>query len=218
MVMIRCSASQHFYDPEKHDSCPYCRGAGGLDSTRGVETVGARGGEGLGDDVLPGETTPTAGLGATASTARLNGSTATQMYRPDPAGETVGMFKKVSGFEPVVGWLVCTDGPQKGRDYRIKPGVNELGRDPQNSPSVALGGDDTAISRRWHAVIEYYDQENEFYINRKDNPEVWLNDKRVLSLTQLKPYDRIQLGSTRYMFIPLCTEDFKWVLEEKPSS
>ena len=33
-----------------------------------------------------------------------------------------------SVFDPVVEWLVCIDGPEKGRDYRIRSGNNYIGR------------------------------------------------------------------------------------------
>ncbi|MCF8031874.1 MAG: FHA domain-containing protein [Desulfarculaceae bacterium] len=164
------------------------------------------------------QTATTVARDSAGGTVRLGDSTETRIHRPDPGGDTVGIFKKTAGYEPVVGWLVCTSGDQKGRDYRIKPGVNEIGRDPESAVSIALGGADMAISRRWHAVIEYFNEENEFYINRKDNPEVWRNDSRVLTLTKLDPFDRLLFGTTPYIFIPLCSEKFKWALDEESSS
>ena len=31
------------------------------------------------------------------------------------AGKTVGMMQEKMGFDPVVGWLVCTEGPSRGK-------------------------------------------------------------------------------------------------------
>ncbi len=213
MVMIRCSANQHFFDPEKHDDCPYCRGVDGPNDTRSMDTRGLVDNYAVAPEALGDATTPMVGLGAGQNTERLVDPTVAQAKQADPAGETVGIFRKVSGFEPVVGWLVCTEGPEKGQDFRIKPGVNEIGRKPESAGGIALGGDDKAISRRWHAVIEYFDRENEFFLNRKDNPEVWLNGNRVLSLTKLESFDRLQFGGTPYVFISLCSESFKWLRE-----
>ncbi len=125
---------------------------------------------------------------------------------------TVGYFKKKAGFEPVVGWLVCTEGPSKGKDYRIKPGINEVGRDASRDVEIVIT-DDRMIARRDHAELEYDADENEFYLIRKKNPSVKLNGKSVRQPTQLKPNDVIQFGESVFIFIPLCTESFKWVID-----
>ena len=44
-------------------------------------------------------------------------------------GRTVGLIRKRTGLDPVVGWLVCIAGPDKGRDYRIHSERNFLGRE-----------------------------------------------------------------------------------------
>ncbi|MEW5725256.1 MAG: FHA domain-containing protein, partial [Thermodesulfobacteriota bacterium] len=128
--------------------------------------------------------------------------------RPDPMGHTISMAKKTLGIEPVVGWLVCTDGKQKGRDYRLRAGSNLIGRSPAPNQIVIDG--DEAISREGHAEIVYDFVDNIFYLIRGKNPAVRLNGKMVLEPMELKSHDVVQLGETVFLFIPLCTENFKW--------
>ena len=43
--------------------------------------------------------------------------------------KTVAVHVFENGIEPVVGWLVCVNGEEKGRDYRLIRGRNCIGRD-----------------------------------------------------------------------------------------
>ncbi len=123
-------------------------------------------------------------------------------------GATVAVIKKKLGIDPVVGWLVCLEGPQKGKDYRLHADNNYIGRD--KSMDVCLEGDET-ISRERHALLTYDFETKTFYLTPKDgrsNPR--LNGKPVLSSVELSAYDRIQLGQTQLLFVPLCSDQFEW--------
>ena len=147
-----------------------------------------------------GDTMPAAGLGAPPEHRKL---------RPDPAGPTVGVPQKELGYEPVVGWLVCVKGADQGRDYRIQAGSNFIGRDSVRDNHIIINGDDT-ISRRHHAEIVYDHIDNTFFINRKKNPHVRINGKIVRQDCDLKANDMLQLGESHFIFIPLCSDKFKW--------
>ena len=41
-----------------------------------------------------------------------------------------------------------------------------------------------------------------------------LNGKAIFQTTELKPYDRITLGKTEFIFMPLCGKEFQWETEE----
>ena len=41
---------------------------------------------------------------------------------------TIGYYSRVIGVEPVVGWLVCTEGEYKGESFKLKSGRNFIGR------------------------------------------------------------------------------------------
>lgn len=42
---------------------------------------------------------------------------------------------------------------------------------------------------------------------------VYLNDEEVLTPMPLAPYDRIELGATKLLFVPFCGERFTWPVE-----
>jgi hypothetical protein len=130
----------------------------------------------------------------------------------EPDQKTVMLFKDNHISDPVAGWLVCVQGPEKGRDYRLKAGMNEIAREEDPEVDIVLRADNT-ISRRYHAEIQYDPDENEFYLIKLKNEAVMLNDKKVKRPVQLSPYDIIQLGETRLVFVPLCSEKFKWTWE-----
>ncbi|KPA19614.1 signal peptide protein [Candidatus Magnetomorum sp. HK-1] len=192
MAMQRCKDGLHFYDADKHSSCPYCRDQGGtVDSTRAADF----------NDEESGKTVAINSLKST-NTVPL----------PTDSDVTIGIFRKKAGFEPVVGWLVCTEGSVKGKDFRIKPGINEVGRDDTQDVEIVITGDEL-ISRRDHAEIEYDPEENAFYLVRKKNPAVKINGKSVRQPTLLNSHDILQFGDSVFIFVPLCTENFKWVID-----
>lgn len=118
----------------------------------------------------------------------------------------------VEGFSPVVGWLVCVDGPAEGMDYRIRAGYNYIGR--SESSDICILGDNN-IGRERHAMIAYDPQEKIYFFGPADGRSiVRKNDKMVMVPTELSAYDVVRIGSTKLMFVPLCGEHFNWK-EEK---
>jgi len=114
----------------------------------------------------------------------------------------------VEGFSPVVGWLVCVEGPAEGTDYRIRAGYNYIGRS-ENMDICILG--DNNIGRERHAMIAYDPQEKIYFFGPADGRSiVRKNDKMVMVPTELAAYDVVRIGSTKLMFVPLCGEHFNW--------
>ncbi len=114
-------------------------------------------------------------------------------------------------FLPVVGWLICVEGPERGRDYRIHDGYNSIGR-AQNM-DICISGD-PEISREKHAVVAYDPDEKRFYFAPADGKNlVKLNGKTLMMAGELKAYDTLMIGSSRFKFIPFCGESFSWTEE-----
>lgn len=143
-----------------------------------------------------------------------------------PAGTTVRLGDAAGGSRrmpvdtllPAVGWLVVVNTAGAGRDFRLVPGQNCIGRDSDMQICLDFGPDsDTTVSRREHAVIAYDSIDNEFFISdRTKSPNLpRLNGKGIRSSTTLKAMDIIQVGETQLMFIPLCGETFQWGAGEK---
>lgn len=119
----------------------------------------------------------------------------------------VGSGNAVS-FSPVTGWLVCTEGPAKGSDYRIQTGYNYIGR--SEHMDICIRGD-MKISREKHAMVAYDHEEQVFFFGPADGKSlVRLNGKIVMTPMEIHAYDVLTVGTTKLLFIPLCGERFKW--------
>lgn len=196
--MKRCEKG-HYYDETKHSLCPHC--GVNIDLNLGV-TMPKRSNQG-GDMEktqarFPAESDQ---LGVTQA------KTPSIPPRNDD-GKTVAIVRKQTGLDPVVGWLVCIEGPDRGRDYRIRSERNFIGRSEKMDINIA--GDD-AVSRENHAIISYSPKKKQFRVYPGDSRGlVYLNDDEVVISDLLKPYDVIELGQTKLMFIPFCGEHFQW--------
>lgn len=190
--LTRCE-NGHYYDAEKHHSCPFC-GVQNLDLDI-QKTMAKRSHASSGE---PGVTKPVGG--------RAPG---------DEEGKTVGIFKKKIGFDPVVGWLVVVKGPDKGRDFRITSERNFIGRSERMD--IPISGDPT-VSRENHAIVSFNPKNSVFRLFPGDSKGlVYLNDDELIAPEQLKPYDKIELGETELLFVPFCGEKFLWKKEQEAS-
>ncbi|MCG6861053.1 MAG: protein kinase [Chromatiaceae bacterium] len=89
---------------------------------------------------------------------------------------------------------------------------NYIGRAP--TMDIAVTGD-PAISRDDHAVLSCNPKRHTFRLAPGDSRGiVYLNDEEVDSATELQPYDRIELGETKLLFVPFCGERFAWSADE----
>ena len=129
------------------------------------------------------------------------------------AGKTVGMMQSQMGFDPVVGWLACVEGPSRGKSYTVRGGVNAIGRSERMD--IVITGD-LKISSENHAKISYSDKHNRFNLLPGEGRNiVYLNDEEVFTPMPLRAYDLIDFGETKLLFVPLCGERFTWKTEEK---
>lgn len=186
-VLIRCD-NGHFYDPKKSATCPYC-GVAATDTTLPKQRepiVAAR------DEI--GSTRPAGGFSSTPDAGRGGDLTI-----------RVGMGE--TRIDPVVGWLVCMHGPEKGKDYRIRSENNTIGRSDEMYISIK----DDMISRERHAYITFDPQTNKFYLRPGDaRGLVHRNGNVVFQAEELHAFDQILMGQTKLVFVPLCGEHFKW--------
>lgn len=132
----------------------------------------------------------------------------TKGRRVDEDIKTTGRIQKKLGIDPVVGWLVCIDGADKGKDYRLLGRINTIGR--SEKMDVCIKGDQT-ISSVNHARIGYGDKNNRFTLIPAEGTNViYLNGEEVYIPTVLAPYDVIEIGETALAFIPFCSAKFTW--------
>ena len=109
---------------------------------------------------------------------------------------------------PVVGWIVCIEGPSKGRDYRIMAKKNYLGSAEGMDIQIS---EDHDIAKRNHAVF-VYDPQNRSTLLLHGNTHglIYLNDEAVYKPKVLVSHDIISIGKSKFLFIPLCGEHFEW--------
>ena len=187
MALQRCEHG-HLYDPAKHTSCPYC-GVPGLDL---------------------GKTQPKRPSGGTEE---LHTVPKDQSIGPGvAAGLTQGIYKRKIDIDPVVGWLVCTAGPERGSDYRIRAENNSIGR--SESMQICIAGDD-GISRENHAFVSYDPETNKYTILPGiAKGLVHHNRQPVYGPVELRPFDEIRLGGTTLLFVPFLGDfgapNFRW--------
>ena len=118
------------------------------------------------------------------------------------------MVNREQDFTPPVGWLVCVDGPCRGKDFAIHAGYNYIGRAPSND--ICITGD-LHISSDRHAMVAFSTRGNKFtFAPVNGRGIVAVNDEDVYVPVQLKFRDVIEIGSTKLYFVPLCDEEFDW--------
>ena len=172
----------HFFDENRYAQCPYCDNS--FDAGRTVAAA----------DAVPADD-----IGVTV---------AVLPDLPEDSGKTVAFLEQETGFDPVVGYVICIDGPMKGADFRLRSGRNFIGRSASMSISLA---DDNAVSRENHAVISYDDRHNQFRVAAGTGRGLtYLNDEEIETARVLKAYDEIEVGRSKLLFLPLCGDQFQW--------
>lgn len=193
MNLVRCE-NGHFYDAERFDTCPHCN-QGAISTVMGNTQDGKEYTMPLTETVVKTDDTNLSDLVKETNTTE------------DTTQATIGYFGTVAT-EPVVGWLVSIGGSNFGQDFRLTTGRNYIGR--AGNMDVALT-DDSSISRERHAIILYEPRSNVFIVQPGDAKELfYLNDKVVLTATEISAYDTLSLGNTKLLFIPCCSDKFNW--------
>lgn len=210
--MQRTCSAGHVYDADQFASCPYCNrntraiqfGAGG-----GYTPTAAPGG--YGNTAAPGgydaAIPPTGGRDSTIGATVMPEAIRRRMEQ-EKDNRTVGEFKRRLGYEPVVGWLVCVEGPEVGKDYRLYGRINTIGRAEDND--VVLAQEHT-VSQKSHVRLAYDAKHNNYQLIPGDGSNVtYLNDEPLYVPQRLNAYDILEMGETKLMFIPLCNDRFRW--------
>jgi hypothetical protein len=139
---------------------------------------------------------------------RTSGSTEYHPLSPAASGEDADQMQ-----DPVVGWLVVVKGPGRGQAVRIGSEWNSIGRDPDQR--ICLNFGDKHISRRNHAKLNYEPIARKFSITIGDGiNSTYVRGENLLGPTELKTGDRIRIGDTELLFVPLCGENFDWNNEQ----
>lgn len=192
MADKRCE-NGHFID-ESWDLCPYCPGEGAeeipvVHPTRGPEA-------------------PRRPTIAPAPAARVESAPHLAVQVP-PMERTVAAQKLDPAVTPkryVVGWLVGLNGTVRGESYPVRIGRNILGRDRRSDVVI---NDDQASSH--HADLVFRPEERRFILmDHNSTNGTYVNDAEIEPRRDLAMDDIIRIGSHRFLFMPLCRENFFW--------
>lgn len=194
MAVIRCK-NGHYYDDEKYKECPHCES--GLEKNDKQSYY---------DDISDAVTI--AGSQYFGESRGNNDITVKLPFDNYVDGDkTVAKYPTESGNKLVVGWLVCTKGLGKGRDYKLYHGWNRIGRGINMDIYLP---DDKKVSADSQIAIVFDDRKSEFHIVNQMGSLTYLNDKNVTETQVLTTGDVITMGDTELVFIAFCTEERKW--------
>lgn len=213
-MQVTC-ARGHIYESNQYAACPYCnrdmqaiyfRTNGEVNPQMAGGTPAPVPQQNIQKTVAPGMNGGAANNGAIGKTEAPE--YLKERMKKEEKNRTVGIFQKKFGMDPVVGWLVCIEGPGKGKDYRLYDCINTIGRAAGNT--VVLEQEQT-VSQKNHARIAYDPKHNNFQVIPGEGHNItYVNDAPLYVPQPLEAYDVLELGETKLIFVPLCSERFQW--------
>lgn len=194
----------HIYDEKRSSECPYCQGG-----NAGFQPLGGAGPEfpktvpisGAVDDMafpltMPIDSGDVPSFGGYSNSGNMS--------------VTVALDETDAGINPVRGWLVAVDGEKLGVSYVLHGEQNSIGRGQKFDVNLSF---DRAVSSDGNAVIAYDSRNKKFFLSPvlgKGKNNVYHNDSMLLMPMELSDYDRIQFGTTTYVFRSFCNESFTY--------
>lgn len=156
--------------------------------------------------VPPEESTPQPGSPG-GSTELVAAVEATASTNTSPLPKTMAYYE-AGEVEPPVGWLICIRGTYVGHAFACKTGRNRIGR---NLDMDICLSEDGSISRDTHAVMIYEPKNRVFYLQAGTGSGLtYHNGSLVFDHSEIHSHDKIELGKTEFIFLPLCGENFTW--------
>ena len=197
----------HYYHSSNHANCPLCTEEGNFPKTESPSVFGSAAGS------FPKTEGPAQYTAASAGSFVHTEAPDTAVHFNE---DTLFPKTVIGGYprneetqfsEPIVGWLVCIEGPLRGSDFRIHAGYNYIGRE---TGDIRLHGD-LQISRENHAQIAFDSDECLYFIGPAGGRNIIkVNSRAVINSVELNAYDIISIGTTKLLFMPLCSERFSW--------
>lgn len=216
MALTEC-AKGHLYNSDQYAACPYCNNMGKRIDFERHKTEAPEYYQNEVEKPRANKTVAPEYYRSGMESPKVSKTVAPEAYRNETErarkNVTVGTLEKVMYIEPVVGWIVCIEGAEKGRDFQIKARNNTIGRNEDMDICIR---EDPTISRKNHARLSYDLKHNDFYIIPAENTNnIYLNDQPVYTPTRLSSYDLLELGESKFLFVPFCNEKFQWEDEKR---
>jgi FHA domain len=201
----RCD-NGHFID-ESWDLCPYCPGAPAEPEIPVVRPTRFGAQEAPRPTAVAGEPPrrPTA-VSPPKTMARRDVAVAIES---EPVDRTVASQKLEPLVQPkryVVGWLIGLNGSVRGESFPVRVGRNVLGRDRRSD--IVVNDDQTSSH---HADLVFRPEERRFILmDHNSTNGTYVNESEIEPRRDLATKDIVRVGSHKFLFMPLCSEDFYW--------
>lgn len=103
--------------------------------------------------------------------------------------------------QPVVGWLVCVRGAERGRDWRLSYGRNDVGTQP---PADILLSSSNPLKECRVCSIICDGKHKKMVLDPGKGPLVYYNNKLILEPVELKDGDEIGIEGSILCFQGFC--------------
>lgn len=137
---------------------------------------------------------------AVSPTSDIGKTVAVRMPEPEPA-------KKPEKSKPAA-ILVCISGENSGDFFAVCNGRNYIASGADADIKLDKDG---SVSADCHAVVTYNPSDNKFTLSAGTSRGItYLNGNQVDVSAEVKADDRIKVGASELLFIPVCSDKFKW--------
>ena len=196
MSVVQCS-NGHYYESEQYSSCPFCEQQSLANEISGL-------GNDNQEDIRS-LLTVMDGI----SNERELAKQLTQHYleEVEENDKTIGLFFNAENIQPVVGWLVCEEGPERGNSYKIIAGRNFVGRSHKSDIVIY---DDQSISRENHCSVVFEPKTCNFYIMSSEHAITLINGEILTDAVCITDDDVISIGKSKFRMIPYCKKGREW--------
>lgn len=206
----------HIFDEKRNSECPYCEGTGAS-----FQPLGGLGGlqpefpktvpisEEADDNSFP-ATMPVDDSDFPPTMPVDNEPNLFAGVSSGNMSVTVALDQTEAGINPARGWIVAVDGEKKGMSFVIHGEQNSIGRGQKFDVNLSF---DTAVSSDGNAVIAYDAKNRKFFLSPvlgKGKNNIYHNDSILLMPTELSDYDKVQFGTTSFVFRSFCNESFTY--------
>lgn len=188
MAIIQCP-NNHYYDDKRNHTCPYC------EKMNAIPVIKA----GL-NEQLTSYITPVENNDNDAQLTEGYGEAVSEHEK------TIGIYMDETHNQLTTGWLVCVCGAMKGKSFTLHSGRNFAGR--SLNMDIVLS-DDFSIVENKHFAVVYDPKGVEFYLVCGEG-HTYVNGESVSEQVQLADNDEIQVGQSRFLFVPFCRKGREW--------
>lgn len=207
MAVVQCKFA-HYYDNEKYEQCPHCAALSekSAQEQQAVEAVSqARQIEDYAAQYLRQHRVQKQEAVPHPQTADPSLQKPSAPLREDDE-KTVSLYQKCGAARYTVGWLVCVEGNEYGRDFPLYAGFNRIGRAGNNDIVLA----DMQVSMEEHCSVIYEQKKNIFYVLPKAGCLVYIRDALVQQAQEIVSGEVITLGETKLELVAFCRGDRRW--------